>query len=61
MHLEKLQIIENNVPSHLHIFWLNFDKANHSILHHFLLLEETGFQKILPSVLTGEGSMTKNA
>ena len=38
-HLEKLQIKQNinNVPSHLHIFWLNFDKANHSFLHPFRL------------------------
>ena len=37
--LEKLQILENIkkliIPSHLHIFWLNFDKANHSLLHSF--------------------------
>ena len=31
--------ISPNVPSHLHIFWLNFDKANHSFLHPFLLGE----------------------
>ena len=34
-----------NVPSHLHIFWLNFDKANHSFLRSFLLLGETDFRK----------------
>ena len=26
-----------DVPSHLHIFWLNFDKENHSFLHPFRL------------------------
>ena len=36
---------KSNVPSHLHIFWLNFDKANHSFLHPFLLLGETDFRK----------------
>ena len=36
---------KSNVPSHLHIFWLNFDKANHSFLHLFLLLRETDFRK----------------
>ena len=55
-HLEKLQIIQNlnklNVPSYLHIFWLNFDVANHSFLHPFRLWE-TGFQKILPGILSG--------
>ena len=30
-----------NVPSHLHILGMNFDKANHSLLHYFLLLGET--------------------
>ena len=34
-----------NVPSHLHIFWLNFDKANHSLFHPFLLLGKTDFRK----------------
>ena len=34
-----------NGPSHLYIFWLNFDKGNHSFLHHFLLLCETDFLK----------------
>ena len=34
-----------NAPSHLHIFWLNFGKANHSFLHPFLLLGETDFRK----------------
>ena len=32
-----------NVQSHLHILWLNFDKANHSFLHTFLLLGEIDF------------------
>ena len=32
-----------NVPSH--IFWLNFDKANYSFLHSFLVLGETDFRK----------------
>ena len=32
-----------NVESHLHILWLNFDKANHSFLHISLLLGETDF------------------
>ena len=39
---------ELNVPSHLHIFWLNFEQANHSFLHPFLLLGEVDFQKKLP-------------
>ena len=34
-----------NIPSHLPIFWLDFDKANHSFLHLFLLLGERDFQK----------------
>ena len=34
-----------NVPSHFNIFWLNFDKANHSFLHPFLLLREIDFSK----------------
>ena len=34
-----------NVPFHIHIFWLNFDKTNHSILHSFLLFGETNFRK----------------
>ena len=34
-----------NVPSHLHIFWLNLDKANHSFFHPFLLSEEIDFRK----------------
>ena len=33
-----------NVPSHLHIFGLNFDKANHCFPNLFLLLVETDFQ-----------------
>ena len=35
-----------NVPSHLYIFRLNFDKANHSFLHPFLLLKGKDFQNI---------------
>ena len=34
-----------NVSIHLHIFKLNFDKANHSFLQSFLLLGETDFRK----------------
>ena len=34
-----------NVPSHLHIFRLDFDKANHSFIHPFLLLREINFRK----------------
>ena len=34
-----------NVSSHLYIFWLYFDKANHSFFHHFLLLGEIDFRK----------------
>ena len=34
-----------NVSRHLHIFRLNFGEANHSFLHPFLLLRETGFPK----------------
>ena len=37
-----------NVPSHLHIFWLNFDKANHSFLYPFLLLGKQIFERMLP-------------
>ena len=48
-HLKKLQIIQNinnvNVPTHLNIFWLNSDKANHGFLHTFLMLWEEGFRK----------------
>ena len=33
-----------NVPSYLYIFWLNFDKANHSFLHPCILLRETDFR-----------------
>ena len=28
---------QTNVRSHLHVFWLNFDEANHSFLHPFRL------------------------
>ena len=53
-HLEKLQIKQNinKVPSYLHIFWLNFDKANHSFLHPSRLGGKD-FQKLLPGVLSG--------
>ena len=34
-----------NVLSHLHIFWLNFDKENHIFLYPFLLLGEINFRK----------------
>ena len=64
-HLEKLKIIQNidnltlnqlpNVNlSHLHIFWLSFDKAVYGFLHPFLLLKETDFQNILAEVLSRE-------
>ena len=32
-----------NIPSHLHIFCLIFDKANHSFLHPFRLLGKRDF------------------
>ena len=48
-HLKKLQIMQNIkktfIPSHLHIFWLKFDKENYSFLYPFLLLEKKGFWK----------------
>ena len=34
-----------NVPSHHHLFLLNFDKANHSFLNPFLLSGKTYFRK----------------
>ena len=34
-----------NIPSHLHIFWLNFDKAHYSFLDPSLMLRETDFRK----------------
>ena len=34
-----------NVPSHPHNFWLNFDIANHDLLHPCLLMGKTKFQK----------------
>ena len=34
---------KSNVPSYLNIFWVNFDKANHSFLHAVLLCGETIF------------------
>ena len=37
-----------NAPSHLQIFWLNFDKANCSFLLPFLLLGEINFREMLP-------------
>ena len=37
-----------DAPSHLQIFWLNFDKANCSFLLPFLLLGEINFRKMLP-------------
>ena len=36
---------KRNVQSHLHIFGLNFDKANHSFLQPILLLREIDFRK----------------
>ena len=45
--------ITNNTK-YLHIFLLNFDKANYSFLHPFLLLGKTDFQKILLGVFIGE-------
>ena len=29
--------LEKKFSSHLRVFWLNFDRANHSFLHHFRL------------------------
>ena len=34
-----------NILNHLHIFWLNFDEANYSLLHPFLLLGQKNFCK----------------
>ena len=50
------QIISN------HDFWLNFDKANYSFLHPFLLLEEKEFRKnaTLENQQVGRG-ISKNA
>ena len=42
-HLKKYK--KPNDPSLLNIFLLNFDKANHSFLHRFLLSGETDFRK----------------
>ena len=39
---------KSNVSSHLHIFWLNFDKANHSLIHPFLLWGKHIFERMLP-------------
>ena len=39
-----IQARKANVPSHLHIFRLNFDKPNHCFPNPFLLLGETDFQ-----------------
>ena len=39
-----IQYKKLSVPCHLYIFQLNFDKANHSFLHPFLLLGETDFR-----------------
>ena len=33
-----------NVPSYLHIFWQNFDKANRRFFQLFLLFGETDFR-----------------
>ena len=44
--LESIQNIKNLMFQVIFIFfWMNFDKANHSFLHPFLLLEETDFLK----------------
>ena len=59
-HLEKFRIIQN-VPIHLHIFLLNFDKTNHSFLHPFFLFAEADFRKILPGFLIGERRHGENA
>ena len=57
-YLEKLEIIQSTnsqmSPVIFIIFCLNFDKTNQSFLQPSLLLGETDFQKILPSVLIGE-------
>ena len=43
---------KSNVASHLHIFWLNFDKVNHSFLHPFLLLGEKDFRNNVGRVIS---------
>ena len=37
-----------DLASHLYIFWLNFDKANHSFLQPFLMLGKQIFERMLP-------------
>ena len=54
-HLKKLQIIQNmkpNVSSHLHIFWLNFNKTNYSFLHLFLLFGKQIFERMVPGAMS---------
>ena len=41
-----------NVPSHLHIFWLNFNKANYSFLHLFLLFGKQIFERMVPGAMS---------
>ena len=60
-HLAKLQIMQNinNVPRHLHIFWLNFDKANRSFLHPFHLGENRLSKNCTWSFEWGTGAWVK--
>ena len=53
----------NNVPCHLHIFWLNFKKANHSFLHPFVLgpWGKQIFKKLYLEFWVGNWGMSKNA
>ena len=44
LQISRIQARKANVPSHLHIFRLNFDKPNHCFPNPFLLLGETDFQ-----------------
>ena len=41
-----------NVPSHLHIFWLNFNKANYSFLHFFPLFGNQIFERMVPGAMS---------
>ena len=45
-----------NVPSHLNIFWLNFDKGNYSLLHPFRLGRNIFSKKSTRSFEWGTGA-----
>ena len=51
---KKLQIIQNikNLICHIIFFWLNFNKANHSFLHPFLLFGKKIFETMLPGEIS---------